>query len=417
MDKKKEEINFVWGKPAPSLLPVKRLSLAVQTVLSSTEAATDALEYGDPAGPVQLRQEVVSLLARFYRTPNEVDEVCITAGASQGLVTVLQVLADPRYTRRVWMVAPCFYLACRIFEDAGFRGRLRAVPETDDGIDLAYLEQSMKEVDAEAVEEVERDGRRYRHLIYLVPTFSNPSGRSVPLAHRHRLVELARRFDALVVSDDIYDFIDSSEQVGCLPRLVDIDRALPLLPSDAAAHRHTVSNGSFSKLVGPGVRTGWLSASPALTRRLSQAGASIAGGCPSQLGAALVAQFLASGALTTHMADLLPAYARRRRLMVDAVAELLAPLGVTLVEDAEGREGGYFVWLRLPAGLDGAVVAAGCAEEALAILPGAAFAVAGDAGGPSYSAYLRLAYSWADEEALAEGIARLAGVVGRLQAQ
>ncbi|KAK2807212.1 hypothetical protein FQN49_008789, partial [Arthroderma sp. PD_2] len=346
-----------------------------------------------------------------------VDEVCITAGASQGLVTVLQVLADPRYTRRVWMVAPCFYLACRIFEDAGFRGRLRAVPETDEGIDLAYLEQSIKEVDSVAVDEREEegDGRKYRHLIYLVPTFSNPSGRTVPLAHRARLVDLARRFDALIISDDIYDFIDSSEKVDVLPRLVDIDRALPVLPTDRSAHRHTLSNGSFSKLIGPGVRTGWLSASPSLTRALSQAGASIAGGCPSQLGAALVAQFLASGALTAHMAELLPAYARRRALMVDAVVEFLQPMGVTVVEDGEGkRKGGYFVWLRLPERLDGAVVAKSAEEEALAVLPGAAFAVAGDTAGVAYSSYLRLAYSWVEEEALAEGIRRLARVVRRL---
>ncbi|KAJ5435510.1 aminotransferase [Penicillium cf. griseofulvum] len=427
-----QRINFVWGKPAPSLLPVANLSQAIQDILTDPAAATDALEYGDPAGPIALRRQVAKSLSAFYRTPNAADEICITAGSSQGLVTVLQVLSDPLLTKRVWLVAPCFHSACRIFEDAGFTGKLRAVPETENGIDLAYLECAMMQVELEDNPEYEGAGikcvpqptkpadparKTYTHHIYLVPTFSNPSGRTVPLSHRRDLVALARRFDALIISDDIYDYLSYSaghvaDAPSLLPRLVDIDRTLPTLSTDPYAFGHTLSAGSFSKLISPGIRTGWISTSPSLARALSAAGASIAGGCPSQLGAAVVAQFLATGQLTSHIYNtLIPAYTHRRHLMATTVRETLGPLGVRIMEDSEGRTGGYFLWLRLPGQVDGRLVARTCAEqEALDILPGEAFEVIGDTT-VKLSSYLRVCFSWSDEKNLVEGIRRLGRVI------
>jgi DNA-binding transcriptional MocR family regulator len=364
-------------------------------------------------------------LSAFYGTSNAADEICITAGSSQGLSTVLQVLADPLRTKRVWLVAPCFHLACRVFEDAGFAGKLRAVPETQTGIDLAYLERAMLQLELEdnegapqlTTKPADPARKTYTHLIFLVPTFSNPSGRTVPLSQRRELVALARRFDALIISDDIYDYLSYSagnvaDAPSVLPRLVDIDRALPALSTDPYAFGHTISNGSFSKLIGPGVRTGWVSTSRSLTRAISNAGASIAGGCPSQLGAAAVAQFLATGRLMSHVSStLLPAYAHRRHLMSTAVQETLGPLGVRIVDDTEGRTGGYFLWVRLPGQADGTLVARICAEqEALDILPGEAFEVVGDAA-VELSLYLRLCFSWEDEKNLVEGVRRLARVI------
>ncbi|KAK2612050.1 Valine--pyruvate aminotransferase [Conoideocrella luteorostrata] len=430
----KEPINFVWGKPAPSLLPVAELAYCVQDVLADPVSATDALEYGDPAGPATLRQQVADSLAEFYGTPNSAKEICITGGASQGLSTILQVLTDPLQTVQVWLVAPCFHLASRVFEDAGFTGKLRAVPETDDGIDLEGLERSMlQQESANALksprqstskpEDLQR--KTYAHIIYIVPSFSNPSGRTLPLSHRHQLVSLARRFDALIISDDIYDYLaypptenaaigDDPDTVSLLPRLVDIDRELPAIPTDPHGFGHALSNGSFSKLIGPGVRTGWISASPSVTQALINAGASVAGGCPSQLGSAIVSRFIASGYLTSHVKHtIVPAYSRRRRLMVAAVQEFLHPLGAQVVKDySEGhRSGGFYLWLRLPNKLDGGLVAQKCAElESLAVWPGEAFEIKGDPT-VKLSSYLRLCFSWAEEDKIGEGILRLSRVV------
>jgi DNA-binding transcriptional MocR family regulator len=118
----------------------------------------------------------------------------------------------------------------------------------------------------------------YKHVIYLTPTFANPSMKVVSLQRREQLVRLARRYDALIVSDDVYDFLQwpsdpsatlDAHREAPVPRLVDTDRYLDGGPADAWGN--TVSNGSFSKLLGPGVRTGWAESSDRLSYGLSQA--------------------------------------------------------------------------------------------------------------------------------------------------
>jgi DNA-binding transcriptional MocR family regulator len=115
----------------------------------------------------------------------------------------------------------------------------------------------------------------YKHVIYAVPTFANPSGKVMSLARREALVRLAREYDALIVTDDVYDFLQWSPlpdgplpDRACVPRIVDIDRYLDGGPVDEWGH--AISNGSFSKLIGPGVRTGWAEASDKVSYGLSQ---------------------------------------------------------------------------------------------------------------------------------------------------
>lgn len=158
---------------------------------------------------------------------------------------------------------------------------MRAIPEDEDGVDLSYLRREIEESEEAARKNgVERPrfkpkrsrAKVYKHLIYCVPTFANPSSRTMTLDHREGLVRLAREYDALIVSDDVYDFLQwnadplatteanaSTSKAALLPRLVDIDRDL-----DSGTERqgadgfgNACSNGSFSKLIGPGVRVGW----------------------------------------------------------------------------------------------------------------------------------------------------------------
>jgi DNA-binding transcriptional MocR family regulator len=120
----------------------------------------------------------------------------------------------------------------------------------------------------------------YRHIIYCVPTFSNPSGRIMSLSRREALVHLARKYNALIIADDVYDFVhfptDASSMDSpspqfkhILPRLVDIDKTLDGGPIDSFGN--CMSNGSFSKIVGPGCRVGWAEGTPAFAYGLSQA--------------------------------------------------------------------------------------------------------------------------------------------------
>lgn len=145
-------IDLFRGWPNPALLPVDCLAESAATVLSTPALYEPGLQYGPDEGYAPLRQHIAAWLSSFYAAPGSPSpgRICITGGASQNLAAVLQVYTDAAYTRNIWMVAPTYYLACRIFDDAGFVGRLRGVPEDAEGIDLAFLEQRLQEAEEKA---------------------------------------------------------------------------------------------------------------------------------------------------------------------------------------------------------------------------------------------------------------------------
>jgi DNA-binding transcriptional MocR family regulator len=176
-----------------------------------------------------------------------VARITITGGASQNLACVLQTFTDAAYTRNIWIVAPAYMLAFRIFGDAGFDKKLRAVPEDDEGLDVEYLRRAVEKSEKDAQASGNNDpqfktpkpwSKFYKHVIYCVPTFSNPSSKTMSLARREELVRIAREFDALIVTDDVYDQLqwpagaDKLDEHGfanmkaVMPRLVDVDKVL-----------------------------------------------------------------------------------------------------------------------------------------------------------------------------------------------
>lgn len=448
-------INFLRGWPAPSLLPAAALKKASAAVLSDPSIFVPALQYGPDPGYQPLRENLAKWLSRFYGTRESADRIAITGGASQSVACVLQSYTDPSYTRAVWMVTPCYFLACPIFRDAGFDGRLRAVPEDAQGIDLGYLDREIEKLEngnghggrGKAAEPLyknpEPHRKIYRHVIYCVPSFSNPSGKTMSLARRRGLVELARKWDALVVGDDVYDMLQwptitpswksdagdpahpSALKASILPRLVDIDTQLGPSPHDANGQHfgHAISNGSFSKLVGPGMRTGWVDATPDFAFGIAQTGSTKSGGAPSQLNAAVLSQLLDNGDLDKHIEEnLKPGYQKRHALLMEAVHRVLVPLGADVrtssLESDEGKEhifGGYFVWLHFPEGPPTQLIADRAREENLAIGAGGLFEVQGDENAVKLDSDLRLCFSWEDEQDLVEGVERLGQVIEELK--
>lgn len=135
-------IDLFQGWPSPDLLPVDFLQLATEKVLSTPGLSTACLNYGPDEGPWSLRDELSTFLSEYYSSPwTKAPRLTITGGASQALACILQVYTDPAYTKNVYMVAPAYFLACRVFEDNGFAGRLRAIPEDDEGIDIEHLQR------------------------------------------------------------------------------------------------------------------------------------------------------------------------------------------------------------------------------------------------------------------------------------
>lgn len=142
-------INLLRGWPAPDILPISHLQRAHNELLADPEVYVPALQYGPDPGPGDLRTELARWLAKMYGVAPDPSRISISGGASQNLARILQTFTEPSYTQAVWMVAPCYYLACPIFEDAGFSGRLRAVPEDAEGIDIDYLASRLQAMDSD----------------------------------------------------------------------------------------------------------------------------------------------------------------------------------------------------------------------------------------------------------------------------
>ncbi|KAF2104321.1 PLP-dependent transferase [Rhizodiscina lignyota] len=418
-------INLLRGWPHPSLLPVELVK------------REPALLYAPDDGDLKLREELAKWLTDFYQPSNvAINRICITGGASQSLGCILQVFTEPVYTRNIWIVAPAYFLAFRMFQDNGFHDKMRAVPEDDEGIDIDFLRRELRKSE----ERAEREGNNepvhkrarpwskiYRHILYAVPTFSNPTSKTWTMRRREEVVRLAREFDALVITDDVYDMLQWSTDrtakqaqldKALMPRLVDIDSNLDggALRDGADGFGNAVSNGSFSKIAGPGLRTGWVEGTEKMAWGCSQVGTSRSGGAPSQFTAAAVAEILATGELQSYVLDVLqPSYAARYHTMMTAVEEHLLPLGLTLVQSDREVIGGYFIWLTLPSHIDAAVLAETArTEENLLIGEGALFQVPGDTSDAVFAHSIRLCFAWEDVDKLLPGVERLGRLIQSL---
>ncbi|KAE8552171.1 hypothetical protein EYB25_006065 [Talaromyces marneffei] len=461
-------INLASGSPSPALIPVHDIQKAANTVLSTPSVWEEGLNYGADAGYLPLRQNLAQWLTEFYhddRTESSLNEpgrpdaerICVTGGASQNLACILQSYTDPVYTKAIFVVEPAYFLSFRVFTDAGFDGKLKGIPEDDEGIDIKILEQSLhaeaekyllEHDNVESVKELRPYRKLYRYVIYCVPTFSNPSGRIMSLTRRQQLIQLARKYNVLVIADDVYDFVHweiepdeyahspsytpysqspSSEERSIsssisslststsspasrsiLPRLVDIDRILDGGPIDKFGN--AVSNGSFSKIVGPGCRVGWAEATPAFIYGLSQVGSTRSGGAPSQLTSTFINEMLQNGCITRHIQQtLIPSYKRRLFKLSYAIKQYLIPLGLTLISTPQVNDvfigGGFFIWLKLPSPLTAKQVAAAAQQAAVIVGQGTSSALPeGNVRSTEYNDMLRLCFARVEEELLVEAV-------------
>jgi len=193
MTETKRAINLLRGYPNPALLPVELLNEATKRLLGNRQLAEESLLYGPDSGWPPLLKALSNWLGSFYapavaQTYNEqrhmigseeaipVERLLTTCGASQSLAVILNVLTDPIYTRKVWIVTPAYFLAFRMFEDAGFQGRMRGVPECgsgpDAGADVAWLQQELKKDQDEHEQHTNASERSIQVSIHMVPTCS-----------------------------------------------------------------------------------------------------------------------------------------------------------------------------------------------------------------------------------------------------
>lgn len=283
------------------------------------------------------------------------------------------------------------------------------------GLDFDFLEQALQKHDAasvetndnaSAIEDPTRDRPRklFRYVIYLVPTFSNPSGSTMSTASRLRLLEIARKHDMLILCDDVYDFLafPDTNVAEIPPRIVTLDRAtLAERGVDASKeYGNTVSNLTFSKLLGPGLRVGWQeTVSPLLAQGLAQSGAVRSGGTPSQLTSMIVGEMIqldrVHDPIISHLAK---TYSARAHVLREAIAAEL-PQGT----EVYGGDGGYFLWVVTPETVDAQEAAKLCKERGVVLANGSHFEVEGNPVGWGCRCQ-RLSISFLTEDQIRLGI-------------
>jgi 2-aminoadipate transaminase len=357
-------ISFAGGLPAPELFPAELLADAFAAALQPTQAAR-TLQYSATEGEPELRALLAERFAlRGLRT--SADEILVTTGSQQALGLVAAVLLDPGDT--VLVESPSYLAALQCFGFAG--ARMVAVPCDEDGIDPEALPALIAE--------------HAPKFLYVIPTFQNPTGRTVPAARRARLAQIAERHGLWLVEDDPYRELRYDGE--------------PLAPIGAfpGAADRTVTISSLSKVLAPGLRLGWLRAPGALLRPLAIAkqAADLHTSTVDQRAACAA---LGAADLDEHIAYMCDQYRLRRDALHDGLGQALPP-GSTF----NRPRGGMFVWARLPEGWDAGELLAGALRHDVAFVPGAPFFAA--APDPRT---LRLSFTTHAPEAIVEGLARL----------
>jgi DNA-binding transcriptional MocR family regulator len=362
-----EMISFAGGLPAPELFPAAGLRAAFDSVLRGD--AGGALQYGPTAGHRPLRELVAERMAARGIVCDP-EDVVITTGSQQALDLVGRVLAGPGMT--VLVESPSYVGALQAF--SAQQVTFDAVPMDDRGLRADALRARLAAGPEPA-------------LLYTVPTFQNPAGLTMALDRRHEVLACSRDHGLPVVEDDPYS--ELRYDGVHVPAL----RALP-------GGEDVIHLGTFSKVLSPGLRLGWVTAPRAVAERivLAKQGADLH---TDSLTQRAVVRFCRDNDLDAHVLTLRAAYRERRDAMLAALTDLM-PDGVRWTRP----EGGMFIWLTLPPGLQALTLLREAIERRVAFVPGGAFHAGGDC-----TDALRLNFTNSPPDLIREGVERLAAAL------
>lgn len=365
-----EAINLGLGQPSPSCLPLAMVHEAASRRLGAG-ADPLVLQYGTIAGPESFRTALAGVLTRRYRWPVEPKELLVTGGISSALAFASQLLA--RAGQTVVCGDPTYFLAKGIFESQGLP--VIGVPVDHGGMQVDVLEARLAA------------GLRPA-FVYCMPSFHNPYGVCLEAARARRLVELAEQHDFVIVADEPYVLLHFGDEPPTCMMAYDEGRG------------RVLSLGSFSKILGPGLRLGWVHAAEGLVERFSQHGALRSGGGLNPVVASIVEGVIESGGLDRNIDDLREVLGTRAKALWGALRRHLPEHAV-----AEPR-GGYFVWVPLPAGVDASELLAKGEAHGVKFTPGSRCAVERDLRG-----FARLSFAFYEPEELELGVERLATIL------
>lgn len=372
-------ISFGGGLPGPQVFPIERFKKACCCVLD--ENGELALQYGSTEGYRPLREWIASQ-ARQYGVKVGIDNVLITNGSQQALDLIGRVFINPGDL--VATESPTYVSALQAWRVYG--ARFISAPSDEHGL---------------VVEKVEEILKQRPRFLYVLPNFQNPSGTTLTLERRKQLVELAQRYQIPILEDDPYYPLRYEGE--SLPRIITLESAAQP-ESDDVYNGNVIYTSTFSKLLSPGIRLGWVIGPAPVIRKLSVAKQSV------DLNTSVFVQMVAneigrSGFLDEHIQIIRACYMERRDMMLETMAEMFPSDAVWT-----RPEGGMFLWCRIREDIDASEVFKTAIQQNVAFVPGEPFFPNG--GGKNT---MRLNFSFCTPETIREGITRLGRVLKQVE--
>lgn len=364
-------ISFAGGLPNPDAFPVDVTRKIINELLDTD--AKNILQYGSTEGIIPLRETLAEHM-RGRGMDVDKDNILITHGSQQALELLSKVLLDPGDT--IIVGSPTYLGATGSFR--AFQARMETVTVTEEGMDMDALDEKVKEL-------IECD--RKPKFVYLVPTFQNPSGATIPAEKRKQLMEIAEKYDLLIVEDSPYSYLRYEGEP--MPHLMRLDK-----------NNHVLRMQTFSKILAPGFRIAWCVGPPELIEKMVIA-KQATDLCTNPFGQYVAYKYVASGELDKHLKTIKELYNKKRLAMLDAMDEYFP-------EEASWNRplGGMFVWAKFPEYVNTREMFDKALKENVAYVVGDAFFVE-DTG---YNT-MRLNFTHSSEEEIWEGIERLAKVI------
>lgn len=360
-------ISFAGGLPAPESFPIEELVKIGKEVLEKSGA--QALQYGPTEGFGPLREAIATRMAKV-KVDVKAEDILITSGSQQGLDFAAKIFINPGDI--IVCESPTYLGAINAFK--AYEPKFIEIDTDKDGMIMEDLEQALKD----------NDNIKF---IYAIPDFQNPSGKTWSVERRIKLVELANKYDVAIIEDNPYGELRFEGEI--LPSIKHFD-----------TEGRVAFLGTFSKILCPGLRLGWVAASPEVLNKfiLVKQGADLQSSTISQMEAA---KFFELYDIDEHIKKIIDLYRVRRDLMMKTIEEEF-PKEAT----ATYPEGGLFTWVTLPEYMNARELALTALEQNVAYVPGGSFF---PNGGNENT--FRLNYSNMNEEKIVEGIKRLGKVL------
>ncbi|MDT8070602.1 MAG: PLP-dependent aminotransferase family protein [Terriglobia bacterium] len=371
-------ISLGSGHGFPGVFP----DLTEMATVALSQYRPETLQYGPTLGLPDMREWIAGYM-RENGVETSADNVLVVNGAKHGLDLISRLLLDEGDT--VIVTAPTYFTCIPIFKTFGVK--FIEVSQDEHGLVVDELEETLQRR--------EREGLPTPKLIYNVPDYHNPAGVTMPRDRRERLVRIAEAHGMYVVEDSPYRRVRFEGEQEPMVKAFDRGDTVFVL-------------GTFSKLVAPGMRVGWIVTSPEMVARLAQLKSDL-GSCP--LTQRIILEFCRAGLLEKHTKRVQDTYRRHRDTMIAALRKELPEASFVV------PHGGYYLWLTLPKHIDADKLTERAMAEKVGIIPGSKFyAGNGPKGLGAPKNNIRLCYSHADPHEIEEAIHRLARAVRSMSA-